>query len=106
MYKIAVIGGRDTVIGFKALGLETYPVENTADAKRVMNTLSKPENGYAIIYLEENLAEALKAEINRVKDKPAPAVILIPGRDGSLGLGLTALREAVDKAIGSNVLGD
>lgn len=106
MYKIGVIGGRDTVIGFKALGLDTYPVENTAEAKRIMNSLTAPDSGYAIIYLEENLAEALKTEINRVKDKPSPAVILIPGRDGSLGLGQTALREAVDKAIGTNVLGD
>ena len=104
MYKIGVIGGHDTVIGFKALGLDTYPVDSPAKAKAVMNTLTDPDSGYAIIYLEENLAEALKAEINRVKDKPSPALILIPGREGSLGLGQTALREAVYRAIGSDVL--
>ena len=27
MLKIAVMGGRETVMGFKALGLEVFPVE-------------------------------------------------------------------------------
>ena len=37
-------------------------------------------------------------------EKPSPAIILIPGRDGSAGLGLAALKEAVEKAVGSDIL--
>ena len=33
MLKIAVIGGRETVMGFKALGLDVFPVETDAQAK-------------------------------------------------------------------------
>jgi V/A-type H+-transporting ATPase subunit F len=106
MYKIAVMGGRDTVIGFKALGLDTYPVDNAEQAKKTMREISKAESNYAIIYLEENLAEALSTEINRLKDKAVPAVILIPGRDGPLGLGQAAMQAAVERAIGTNILGD
>lgn len=106
MYKIAVMGGPDTVIGFKALGLDTYPIENPEEAKRIMQKLSGAESEYAIIYLEENLAEALQTEINRIMDKPTPAIILIPGRDGPIGLGQSALNTAVERAIGTNILGD
>lgn len=106
MYKIGVMGSPDTVIGFKALGLDTFPVENPEQAKRIMREVSAAESNYAIIYLEENLAEALKAEIDKVKDKPSPAVILIPGRDGTIGLGQSALKAAVERAIGTNILGD
>ena len=28
MYKIAVLGDKDSVLGFKALGLDTFPVES------------------------------------------------------------------------------
>ena len=35
-----------------------------------------------------------------------PAVSLIPGREGSLGLGQNALRSAVERAVGTNILGD
>ena len=106
MFKIAVIGGPDTVIGFKALGLDTFPVREAAEAHQIFKTITKPDqpDEYAIIYLEENLAEALKADIDRFKDSPRPAVILIPGKDGSLGLGLSALEAAVERAVGVNIL--
>lgn len=106
MYNIAVMGSRDTVIGFKALGLDTYPVDNAEQAKQTMREISRAEKNYAIIYLEENLAETLSVEINRLKDKAIPAVILIPGRDGPLGLGQAAMQAAVERAIGTNILGD
>ena len=106
MYKIGVMGSPDTVIGFKALGLDTFPVEKPEQAKRILRELSAAESNYAFIYLEENLAEALKAEIDKLKDKPTPAVILIPGRDGTIGLGQSALKAAVERAIGTNILGD
>ena len=104
MYKIAVIGGHETVMGFKALGLDTFPVSDEAEAKKLLRTLTREEECYAILYIEENLAQALKADIDKFKDKPTPAIILIPGKDGSLGLGLTALNEAVERAVGTNIL--
>ena len=106
MYKIAVIGGPDTVIGFKALGLDTFPVREPDEARKIFRSITKAdqEDEYAIVYLEENLAEALKADIDRFKDSPSPAVILIPGKDGSLGLGQSALQAAVERAVGANIL--
>lgn len=106
MYKIAVIGGPDTVMGFKALGLETFPVSGTDEAKHVLHQLTSIDSDveYAIIYLEETLALALSAEIDKFKNSVTPAVILIPGREGSTGQGLTALHEAVKRAIGTDIL--
>ena len=106
MFKIGVMGGPDTVIGFKALGLDTFAVDNKDEAKRIMNKITDNDSEYAIIYLEENLAEALSNEIKRVKDRPTPAIILIPGREGSIGLGQSALKAAVERAVGTNILGD
>ena len=104
MFKIGVMGGRETVMGFKALGLDTYPVDKAEEAKHVFREITREEKQYAIIYVEENLAEGLQAEIDRFKDVPTPAIILIPGRDGSMGLGLSALQDAVERAVGTNIL--
>ena len=106
MLKIAVIGGRDTVIGFRALGLETYPAADAAEAGHILRRLTRESDDYAIIYIEENLAAELEHEINKFKDRPTPAVILIPGREGSMGLGQSALKAAVERAVGTNILGD
>ena len=100
------MGGPDTVIGFKALGLDTFAVDSKDEARRIMNKITDADSEYAIIYLEENLAEGLKNEINRVKDRPTPAIILIPGRECSIGLGQSALKAAVARAVGTNILGD
>ena len=104
MYKIAVMGGMDTVMGFKALGLDTYPVAGAEEAREVFKKITAPEYRYAVIYLEENLSDALSFEISRFIDKVTPAIILIPGRDGSQGRSLTALHDAVIRAIGTDIL--
>jgi len=104
MLKIAVIGGRETVMGFKALGLEACPVANADEAREMLRKLTKESEEYAIIYIEENLAVSLQSEIDRFKDSPTPAIILIPGREGPMGLGQSALKAAVERAVGTNIL--
>lgn len=106
MLKIAVIGGSDTVMGFKALGLETFPAATADEAGRILRSITRESDDYAIIYIEETLAQELTQEIAKFKDSPTPAIILIPGREGSIGLGQTALRAAVERAVGTNILGD
>lgn len=93
-------------MGFKALGLETYPAADAAEAAQVLKSLTRGSDEYAIIYIEEGFAAQLSAEINKFKDSPTPAIILIPGREGSIGLGQSALKAAVERAVGTNILGD
>ena len=105
MLKIAVLGGRDTVMGFKALGLDVFPASGAEEAKEIFRHLTREsDEEYAIIYVEENLAQYLEHEIARYKAVPSPAIILIPGREGPLGLGQSALKAAVEKAVGIDFL--
>ena len=53
MYRIAVIGDRDSIYGFAALGLDIYPVEYGQDASEQLKTLCNGE--YAVIYITEAL---------------------------------------------------
>ena len=102
MNKIGVIGGRDSVFGFRALGLETCIAENGEQAKAAIHRMAK-EN-YAIIYLTEHLAAQIPAEIERRREDLAPAIILVPGREGSLGIGMAGVRTATEKAVGADIL--
>ena len=104
MLKIAVIGGRETVMGFKALGLETYPAADAAEAGQTLRHLTRDSDDYAIIYIEENLAAQLSHEIDKFKDRPTPAIILIPGREGSLGIGRDNIQRAIERAGGADIL--
>ena len=102
MYKIAVMGDRDSVLGFQALGMDVFPMEDRQQARQTLHRLAKED--YAIIYMTEQLAQELTGEIDQYKDELTPAVILIPGRQGSLGIGADALQQAVERAVGANIL--
>ena len=106
MFKIAVMGSRETVMGFKALGLDVFPVAGTEEARKTLRDIARQDvaDPYAILYVEETLAQGLENDISRYKDSPSPAIILIPGKDGPLGLGQSALHAAVERAVGSDIL--
>ncbi len=101
MYKIAVLGDQDSVLGFKALGLDVCFAETAEEARHALHRLAR-EN-YAIIYITEELAGQLAADIDRYKTALTPAVILIPGKGGALGLGARALQSAVERAVGADI---
>ena len=101
-YKIAVMGERESVLGFAALGIEVCPVSSAEEGKAELRRMAK--DNYAIVYMTEQLAALLEAEIARYQDALTPAIILIPGREGSLGLAQAALRASVERAVGSDIL--
>ena len=101
-YKIAVLGDKDSVLGFKALGLDVFPAESAEEAKRTLHALA--EENYAVVYLTEGYAAHMEAELERYKDALTPAIILIPGKDGSLGIGMANVKRAVERAVGADIL--
>ena len=102
MYKIAVLGDLDSVLGFKALGLEVCPVANGEEGRAALHRLAK--ESYAIIYMTEQLAAQLKQDVARYQDALTPAIILIPGKEGSLGMGMANITTAVERAVGADIL--
>ena len=80
MYKIAVLGERESVMGFAALGLAVFPVDSAEEAAEVFHRLTRQSDAYAIIYVTETYAEALHAQIEKYASSVTPAVILIPRR--------------------------
>ena len=99
--RIAVVGDWNSILGFRALGLETWPVTGSEEAKQVIRDLAK-EN-CAVIYLTEQLAKDLQDTIARYKDALRPAIILIPGREGSLGIGRDNIQQSIKRAIGTDL---
>lgn len=102
MYKIAVMGDRDSVLGFKALGLETVMPESVEDARRRLAEMARQD--YAIIYITEDCAEALTDELKKYFGSAKPTIILIPGREGSRGTALAAIKDYVERAVGANII--
>ena len=102
MYKIAVIGEYDSIYGIAALGLDTYPVSDTDEAKQKLHKLA--EGAYAVIYITEALAAVLEHEVEKYREEILPAIIQIPGVSGNTGAGVAGVKKSVEQAVGSDIL--
>lgn len=104
MNSIGVIGNKDSVMAYKALGLKViYALETEEIAKAIKDLINE---GCAIILITEESAVKAEEEIAKYKTKSLPAIILIPEGAKSMGLGMEILRKNVEKAVGINILND
>lgn len=103
MYKIGIIGDRESVLGFMALGFSVMEAENAAAAGELLHRAAK-SGEYAVLFLVEQYAKELEEELARYKDTPLPAITVIPGKSGGTGYGLEHIRHAVERAVGADIL--
>lgn len=102
MYKIGVVGDYDSVCGFTALGLDTYPVNNTDEAEDILKKLAT--GNYGIIYITEDLIEKIPEVYEKYKHLKVPAIIPIPSCKGSTGFGIGNVKKYVEQAVGSDII--
>lgn len=99
--KIAIIGDKDSVLAFKAVGVDVYPVRNHFETQDTLRMLARD---YAVIFITEDLAEKAQNIIERYKTRAFPAVISIPSAQGSTGFGKRSISKDVEKAVGMDIL--
>lgn len=102
MYKVAAVGDKDSILGFKALGVATYPVNNGEEAARALQGIVREK--YAVVCITEAVAEQVMPQIEELNKRLLPAVVLIPNNQGSLGLGMRQIKKNAEKAIGADIL--
>ena len=101
MSKIAVVGDRQSVLVYKAFGMESVPAESPEEAVKAIRSLAEEE--YAVIFLTEQLAQAIPGELEKYSKEISPAIVMIPGSKGSLGIGRDFVSAAVEQAIGADI---
>ena len=109
MYKLAVVGDKDSIISFKVLGVDVYPIDFISDTEELTNRIKKVlehlvAEEYGIIFITEEYAKYSKKVIDRYKAQTLPMITLIPSNRGSLNIGMSKIDENIEKAIGTNIL--
>lgn len=102
MYKIGVIGDRESILGFKAVGLEVFPCDDGEEGRKILKKIAKED--FAIIYVTEQLFQYMGEEAEQYLDSRIPAIIPIPSKDGSLGIGMDSVKKSVERAVGADIL--
>lgn len=100
--KIAVMGDKDSILAFKAVGAEVFTAANVFEANETLKRLTAGE--YAVVFVTEDIAELIPDTLGKLKTRTYPAVIPIPSSGGSTGLGMRGIKSDVEKAIGADIL--
>ena len=102
MYKAVVIGDSASVSGFAALGLSVFRETEPDKITKLISRLAA--NDFAVIYITEPAAALVSDTIAKYRSSKLPSIVLIPAIEGNTGDGMRALHEAVEKAVGSDIL--
>ncbi len=110
-FKIAIVGPADTISGLRALGVEAFDATTGEAALEQLRTIksitldtSNPTQYAVVCVIESLLTNIDQAEYAKVVAGPLPAVVLLPGSEGSSGVALARLRSLAEKAVGSSII--
>lgn len=102
MHRIAVVGEKDSIYGFAALGLEIFSVKNSHEAWNIVKRMI--DENVAIIYLTESIIADIYNELAELTADSFVSIIPIPGLFGAAKIGAENLKKTVIKAVGTDIL--
>ncbi len=100
--RIGIVGDADSILAFKAIGVETFGVSSAEEAKDHIKEMSRKD--FKVIFITENYAEELEDFLKKYRSNPTPAIIPVPSSKGSTGYGMEGVRRDMEKAIGADIL--
>ncbi len=99
--KMAIIGDGDSVLAFKAGGIDAFSVSHPEFARDLLKKLSKE---YQIIFITDTIAVEIDDLIKKYLTMPYPIIISVPSKEGSNGYGIESLKKSMEKALGVDIL--
>lgn len=102
MSKVAVLGQRDAVLGFKASGAVAFSADDPQEARDRLAEILRGD--FAVLLVTEDIADVLREELRPLYEEPKPVVTILPDARKPKGLGMELLRKRVERAVGANIL--
>ncbi len=103
--KIAAIGEKDIILIFKGIGVDIFPIDDALDdvgkIEQVLKNIIRDE--FKIIFMTESIAVKIDNLIKQYLDKPIPSIVVIPGLGIKTNYAVGMLRNAIVKAVGTDV---
>jgi V/A-type H+-transporting ATPase subunit F len=104
MSKAVAVGEKHLILGFKGVGFEIVPIDDSAKLMHELNALSRdPEVGLVLV-TESMAKDALKA-IEEFRMRSPAILTIIPAHEGSKHLSYQEMRKSVERSLGVDILG-
>jgi V/A-type H+-transporting ATPase subunit F len=97
-----MVGDRDSIVGFKALGVAVFPVNTKNESAEALQEIIRQE--YKVAFITEQMAPSPEEIADMIGDRTFPVVTMVPSNRGSTGVAMERLQALVRKAAGADVL--
>ena len=98
---MGAMGSSDFVLPYRALGVDTFPVADDAQARDALRRML--DENYAVILVAEDVAPAVEEMLAPYTEEPAPCVLVVPSATRSTGYAGEALGRLLQLATGINI---
>ncbi len=101
---VVFLGDPDSVIGFRALGVDSVVPAGPEDSVRAFR--AAVSSGASVIMITEALLDPLREELDRTASRAVPAVVVLPGVSGGSGRGGEIIRKQITRAVGVDLMAE
>ncbi len=98
---IAVIGSKDSILAFRAVGCDIFGVDNEQSARTALN---RAIASYKVILITDNFAPYVEDIIKDTYLTAYPVVLVIPSGTEKSDYALKKINSSVEQALGVNIL--
>ena len=99
--KMAIIGDGDSVLAFTAGGVDAFTADSAEKAAELLKKISKE---YKIIFVTDEIAVQIDDTIKKYLTSSYPIILSVPSEKGSNGYGMEGIKNAMEKALGVDIL--
>lgn len=101
--EIAVVGDKDSIMGFKSIGFDTYEVVKKEEQDIKQFVIAILRKNYKIIYITENYYQICTKDIEEfLKNRAYPIVTVVPTTADNKNIAYDSMKKLVEKALGGS----
>ena len=104
MSKAVAVGEKHLILGFKGVGFDIVPIDDSAKLTHELNILSRdPE--ISLVIITESMAKDASKIIEEFRMRSQAILTIIPAHEGSKHLSFQMIRKSVERSLGVDILG-
>ncbi len=101
--QIAVVGDKDSILGFKTIGFDTYEITKADENQIKQMIIAILRKNYKIVYLTENYYLICEKELDDfLRNKQYPILTVIPTTSEDKDIAFNSMKKLVEKALGGS----
>ena len=104
MFRAVVVGEKHLILGFRALGFEIVPLEDSSKLMQELIGISTNAE-IGLVFVTESLAIKNPKAIEEFRQRCHTVLTVIPTHEGSKHISFQEIRQSVENSLGVDILG-